>query len=249
MIIFPAIDLRHGRCVRLQQGRRDQETVYGDDPAAVARRWEAAGATWLHVVNLDGAFADEEGAADQAPANLQALAAIVAAISIPVQFGGGLRSWAAISRAFDLGVSRVVLGTAAVQNPALLEEALGRLGSERVALGIDAKDGWVTTHGWEQTSQVRAIDLGKQMRGVGIQHVIYTDISRDGMLAGVNVEATANLARETGLSVIASGGVKGLADMERLLREPVIEGVIIGRALYTGDLSLEQALALVQGAH
>ena len=243
MIIYPAIDLRRGRCVRLLQGRRDKETVYGQDPVPVALRWQEEGAEWLHVVNLDGAFADERRPGESLPENLEALQTIVRCVSMPVQFGGGLRSWDAVRRAFDLGVARVILGTAAVENPDLLAQALDFYSPERVAVGIDAQHGIVVTHGWEKQSQVSAVELGEQMREMGVQRVIYTDIARDGMLSGVNVEATFRLARETGLVVIASGGVSSLADIEDLRQGQGIEGAIIGRALYTGDIRLPEAIA------
>ena len=243
MIIYPAIDLRRGRCVRLSQGRRDKETVYGQDPIPVAMRWEREGAEWLHVVNLDGAFADEGQPGQALPQNLEALRAIVETVSTPVQFGGGLRSWDAVARAFELGVARVILGTAAVENPELLARALDRYGPEHVAVGVDARDGIVVTHGWEKRSQVDAVELGKRMREIGVRRIVYTDVARDGMLSGVNVEATVRLAGETGLGVIASGGVSDLLDIERLRRGQGIEGAIIGRALYTGDIRLAEAIA------
>ena len=243
MIIYPAIDLRQGRCVRLQQGLKDTETVYGDDPAQVARRWAAEGAAWLHVVNLDGAFGDQASAGAELPPNLAALRAIAQATPLPVQFGGGMRSWGAIAQAFELGASRVILGTAALEDPALLARALAEFGSDRVAVGIDAKGGLVVTHGWEQTSAVPAVELGRRMAALGVARVVYTDVARDGMLTGVNVAATAELARATGLRVIASGGVSGVDDVRRLAQtEADIEGVIIGKALYTGAVSLREAI-------
>ena len=248
MIIYPAIDLRRGRCVRLLQGRKDMETVYGQDPVPVALRWKEEGAKWLHVVNLDGAFADE-ALADQRrpggalPENLEALRAIVSVAALPVQFGGGLRSSDTIAQAFDLGVTRVILGTAAVENPDLLAHALQTYGAEHVAVGIDAREGMVVTHGWEQQSQVSAVELARRMRDMGVRLIIYTDVARDGMLSGVNVEATSRLAAETGVDVIASGGVSTLAEIEALRGREGIEGAIIGRALYTGDIHLPEAIA------
>lgn len=251
MIIYPAIDLRRGRCVRLRQGRKEDETVYGDDPAAVARRWAAAGAAWLHVVNLDGAFgdiADVEGG--ELPPNLRALREIAAAVALPIQFGGGLRRWADITCAIALGAYRVILGTAALENPALLGQALAAYGPERVAVALDARDGWVVTHGWEKTSALQADVVGRQMRALGVERVIYTDVSRDGMLSGVNVAATAALAAATGLRVIASGGVAKLAEIRELKAHAAdgIEGVIVGRALYTGDIALADALRVAKEA-
>ena len=244
MIIFPAIDLRRGRCVRLRQGRAEEETVYDDDPAAVARRWVAEGAEWLHVVNLDGAFGETGDAAGQ-PINLQRLAEIREAVpGTPIQFGGGVRSVADVERALALGVKRVILGTVAVAQPAVVAEAIERLGPERIVVGIDAQNGRVATHGWRQTSETTAVALGQAMGQQGVVRVVYTDIARDGMLSGVNVEATATLARATGLRVIASGGVASVDDVRRLEARAAdgIEGVIIGQALYTGAVSLVEAL-------
>jgi phosphoribosylformimino-5-aminoimidazole carboxamide ribotide isomerase len=266
VIVFPAIDLRQGRCVRLRQGRAADETPYGDDPAAVARRWVAEGARWLHVVNLDGALGDarptphplpltDPGSlipdrGPRLPLNLQRLAEIHAAVpGTPIQFGGGLRSLADVETALDLGAARVVLGTAAVQDPGLVARAVARFGAERIVVGIDARDGRVATHGWQQVSDTTAAALGRAMRRQGLLRAVYTDIARDGMLTGVNVEATAALARETGLRLIASGGVASLDDLARLLAHAAagIEGVIIGQALYTGALSLADAIAAAAG--
>lgn len=244
MIIFPAIDLRRGRCVRLRQGRAEAETVYDDDPAAVACRWVAEGAQWLHVVNLDGAFGDADSGMGQ-PINLQRLAEIREAVpSTPIQFGGGVRSVADVERSLALGATRVILGTVAVAQPAVVSEAIECLGPERIVVGIDARGGQVATHGWRQTSETTAVALGQAMRQQGVLRVVYTDIARDGMLSGVNVEATAALARATGLRVIASGGVASVVDVRRLKARAVdgIEGVIVGQALYTGAFSLAAAL-------
>jgi phosphoribosylformimino-5-aminoimidazole carboxamide ribotide isomerase len=247
MIVFPAIDLRRGRCVRLQQGRAEKEKVYGDDPAAVARRWVAQGAEWLHIVNLDGAFGESEAASSR-PINLQRLEEIRAAVpETPVQFGGGVRSLADVEMALSLGVARVVLGTVAVQEPSLVVEAIRRFGTERIVVGIDARDGQVATHGWQQTSNKTALALGWAMRQRGVARVVYTDIARDGMLTGVDVEATATLARTVGLQVIASGGVASAEDVTRLKAEGGIEGVIIGQALYTGAVSLPEAIRAAKG--
>jgi len=258
MIIFPAIDLRRGRCVRLRQGRAEDETVYGDDPAAVARRWVAEGAAWLHVVNLDGAFGElpARQAAQQGrdpvravpspslPLNLQRLAEIRRAVpGTPIQFGGGLRSLADVETALDLGAARVVLGTVAVRDPDLVAEAVRRFGPARIVVGIDAHEGQVATHGWRETSDTTAVALGRAMRRQGVVRAVYTDIARDGMLTGVNVEATAGLARATGLRVIASGGVASVEDLVRLRDQAAdIEGVIVGQALYTGAVSLPEAI-------
>ena len=250
MIIFPAIDLRHGRCVRLRQGDPQAETVFGEDPAAIARHWAAQGARWLHVVNLDGALGatrahlqalhrpnnikiHHPGAAApetpqqelerELPINLRRLREIRQAVTVRIQFGGGLRTIEDIQLALELGADRVVLGTVAVENRNLVSEALLRWGPERVAVGIDARDGKVATHGWQETSRIDAVDLGHQMHALGVQHVIFTDISRDGMLSGVNVEATSRFGDVTGLKVIASGGVAGLADIEALKRPRALQ--------------------------
>lgn len=245
MLIFPAIDLRRGRCVRLRQGDPTAETLYSEDPAAAARQWAAQGAQWLHVVNLDGAFGDEAGPAGAPlPINLQRLAEIRQAVDLPIQFGGGLRRLEEMAQALALGATRVVLGTVAVQQPQIVRAALARFGSERIVIGIDAREGRVATHGWAQTSSLEAVTLAIAMRAAGVQRMIYTDISRDGMLTGVNVAATAALARASGLAVIASGGVRDVADIALLAGQAQagIEGVIIGQALYTGALSLAAAL-------
>jgi phosphoribosylformimino-5-aminoimidazole carboxamide ribotide isomerase len=210
MIVFPAIDLHRGRCVRLRQGRAADETVYGDDPAAVARQWVVQGAGWLHIVNLDGAF-EGSGTGRGRPVNLRRLEEICAAVpETPVQFGGGLRSLEDVEMALGLGATRVILGTVAVEDPHLVEEAIQRFGAAQIVVGIDAREGKVATHGWQQTSDTTALALARAMGRQGVTRVIYTDIARDGMLAGVNVEATASLARETGLPIIASGGVSSL---------------------------------------
>lgn len=239
MIIFPAIDLRGGRVVRLRQGKEDAQTVYSDDPAGMAARWQSEGAEWLHVVNLDGAFGDDVAL------NLRALESILRTVTIPVQFGGGLREMVSIGAALMRGVARVVLGTGAIQNPELVSDALSRFGPETIAVGIDARNGKVATHGWQALSAISALELANQMADRGVTRVIYTDISRDGMLGGIDADAVAELARESGLRVIASGGVAGLEDIKALQSraQDGIEGVIIGQALYTGAVSLREAKA------
>ncbi|MGC9359217.1 MAG: 1-(5-phosphoribosyl)-5-[(5-phosphoribosylamino)methylideneamino]imidazole-4-carboxamide isomerase [Anaerolineae bacterium] len=244
MIVYPAIDLRRGRCVRLAQGRADRERVYAKDPAAVARTWEEQGARWLHVVNLDGALGDESAA------NLAALARILEAVDAAVQFGGGLRTLADVRRVLDMGVTRAVLGTVAVRDPGMVAEALERFGSERIVVGIDASHGLVATHGWRQMSDMAALDLAREMESLGVDRVVYTDIQRDGMLGGVNVEATRRLAEATSLSVIASGGVGSLDDVRALasIGKGRVEGVIVGMALYEGRFSLSEAIAVANAA-
>lgn len=245
MIIFPAIDLRGGRVVRLRQGRTDAETVYDDNPAEVAARWQAEGAAWLHVVNLDGAFGESAGP------NLHALEQILRVVTIPVQFGGGLRDLASIRAAFARRVARVVVGTGAIQNPSLVSDVLAAFSAESIAVGIDARDGLVATHGWKAISAIPAVDLATRMAERGVTRIVYTDIARDGMLGGIDVEGTADLARGSGLRVIASGGVAGLDDIRALAAHSNdgIEGVIIGQALYTGMIALKEAIDVSQTYH
>lgn len=247
MIIYPAIDLRGGKVVRLRQGAPEAETRYSDDPVGVARRWAEEGAEWLHVVNLDGAFGYAEG--DKAAVNLRCLAAMHAAVPLPIQFGGGLRSLDDIECALASGASRVVLGTVAVRRPEVVEEALARFGPERIAIGLDAREGRVAVAGWQEEAEVTALDLARRMRALGVQRVVYTDIARDGMLTGLDAEAAARLAEDAQVTVIASGGVAGLEDIRRLkaVERRGVEGVIIGQALYTGALSLAAAIAIAQG--
>jgi len=234
MIVYPAIDLRHGRVVRLQYGDPSRETVHSDDPLATAAHWKAAGAQWLHVINLDGALGE-------ATLALEALRAL-AGIGLPVQFGGGLRSLDDAWKAFDAGAARVILGTLVVKEPELAGAAVERFGAEKVVVALDAKGEQVATHGWQQVSAWTPVELGKRFVEMGVVHALYTDISRDGDLSGVNVTATANLARETGLRVIASGGVASLDDVQRCRETGQIAGVVIGKALYSGALTLEEAL-------
>ena len=238
MLIYPAIDLRQGRCVRLQQGDARAETVFADDPVDAARRWVSEGTEWLHLVNLDGALGES------GQANLEALARILAVVDVPVQFGGGLRTVTDVDELLALGVTRVILGTVAARQPEVVCEALAQHGPERVCVGIDAREGRVAIHGWLDTSEVKATALAGQMAAAGVRHVIYTDVARDGMLSGVNVEATRELARASGLGVIASGGLASLEDIRALKRcEPDgVEGVIIGMALYRGVIRLQDAI-------
>ncbi len=237
MIVYPAIDLRGGRCVRLQQGDADAETVFAADPTEAARRWVAEGAKWLHVVNLDGALG-QSGAV-----NLAALARIMETVDLPIQFGGGLRSLEDIESLLDMGVARVILGTVAVRSPEIVDQAVATYGSQRIVVGIDARDGLVAIHGWVDTSDVRAVDLAQRMQDLGVERIVYTDVKRDGMLTGVNVAATLELARASGLPVIASGGVSSLDDIHALKthEKEGIEGVIIGMALYRGQIAFARA--------
>lgn len=242
MLIFAAIDLRRGRCVRLRQGDPDAETVFGDDPAAMARHWAEQGAPWLHVVNLDGALGDQGPDA----LNLRRLAEIRAAVALPIQFGGGVRTLEDVAQALALGATRVVLGTAVVQTPELAAAAVERFGAEAIAAGLDARAGHVATHGWQAVSDLHIYDLGRRLRQAGVLRAVYTDIARDGMLSGVDVAGSAELARQSGLRVIASGGVRDIEDIRRLeaLADQGIEGVIVGQAIYTGSMDLAEAVAL-----
>lgn len=243
MIIWPALDLRGGRVVRLVQGRAEAETVYSERPAEVAHNWQAQGAQWLHVVDLDRALGD------QASPNRAALETILQAVTIPIQFGGGLRDEASILRALDLGVRRVVVGTLAVEHPDEFAAVVARVGAERLVVAADVRQGRVATRGWQALSELDLVTFGRNMRALGLAHALVTDIARDGMLSGVDAEALARAARDTGLLVIASGGVATLDDVRALARctDRGIEGAIIGQALYTGAFSLSDALAISRG--
>ena len=232
--LYPAIDLWHGQVVRLAQGDPERQTAYHHDPLQVALRWEACGARWVHVINLDGAL-DEEG-----EENLAALCRI-AGSSLQVQFGGGLRDLASLQQAIDAGANRLIIGTAAVERPELVAQAIETWGSERVAVAIDARQGFVRTHGWQQEGELGALELAQRCAGLGVQWLIHTEISRDGMGTGVDVATARRIATATGLKVIASGGVGGLEDVRRTWEEG-LAGVIVGRALYDGRVSLKGAL-------
>lgn len=241
-LLLPAIDLKEGKAVRLKQGRMEDATVYYPDPTDAASRWLEGGAQALHVVDLDGAIAGQ-------PQNLAAIGAICAVCaqrSVPVQLGGGLRSLAAIAAALAAGVSRVIIGSKALGSD-LVEQALARFGPDAVICGIDARNGLVATDGWVNVSTTTAVELAGRLQKLGVCEVVYTDISRDGMLGGPNFDATARLAADSGLGVIASGGVSSLDDVRRLLTIPGVSGAILGKALYEGTLSLPEALAL--GGH
>ena len=243
MIVYPAIDLRNGHCVRLQQGKLESEIVFASDPFEAAQRWTSEGAEWLHIVNLDGAL----NMAGQV--NLEALRRILEGTKVPIQFGGGLRSLEDIGYVLGLGVARVVLSTVALQQPEVVAQAVSTWGAGKVAVGIDARAGIVAVQGWTETSSVMAEELAVRLKGYGVERVIYTDIARDGMLMGVNVSATANLARVSSLRVIASGGVASLADISALSRhEPDgVEGVVIGMALYRGAITVSDAIKTARG--
>lgn len=258
LIIFPAIDLRQGRVVRLRQGDPNAQTTYSDDPAETAAKWAALGAEWLHVVNLDGALTFSVGAkggnltgagcGDKLPINARRLADIRTAVPLPIQYGGGLRTLADVALALETGATRVVLGTVAVRQPKLVGQAIERFGAEGIVVGLDARDGKVATHGWQEQSELTVTEVARRMADLGALRAVYTDIARDGMLTGVNVTATVELARASGLRVIASGGVGSLEDIRALAAAPEVEGVIVGQALYTGVVSLADALALAREA-
>ncbi len=235
MIVFPAIDISGGRVVRLKKGEMDDMTVFSDDPAAVAAQWIEQGAEWLHVVNLDGAF-------DRANDNLSILPEI-AKQGARIQFGGGLRDADDIQRVRDLGVSRVVLGTMAAKDPDAVGQAVETQGAEAICVAMDARDGFVTTHGWTSQTELSPVQFGHLMREQGVLHALYTDVNRDGLLSGVNIRATVSLARNTGLQVIASGGVHRMVEIQELARTGVIAGVVIGMALYQNEIGLREALA------
>jgi phosphoribosylformimino-5-aminoimidazole carboxamide ribotide isomerase len=240
LTLYPAIDLKDGRCVRLRRGDMEQATVYADDPAAQAAAWRDAGFQWLHVVDLNGAFSGR-------PVNAEAVRGILAVVDVPVQLGGGIRDQAGIETWLDAGVRRVILGSSAAKNPALVIEACRRFPG-RIAVGIDARDGYVATEGWAETSAMRAADLGLRFEDAGVTAIIYTDIGRDGMLSGLNLEQTVKLSAKLTTPVIASGGVGSLDDLVALRRAAEgtrIEGVIVGRALYDGRVTPDAALALL----
>jgi phosphoribosylformimino-5-aminoimidazole carboxamide ribotide isomerase len=238
MIVYPAIDLRGGKVVRLKEGDPAHMTVYSDDAAEIAKRWLAMGAKWLHVVNLDGAFGEGDDA------NQNALASILKTakeFNADVQFGGGLRSLNAVEKILSLGVSRIVFGTIAVEQPNVVADALKKFGAEKIAIGIDARDGIVRVRGWQSDGEISAHELALQMKTLGLRTIIFTDVSRDGMGHGLNISATRALADISGLDVIASGGVHTLDDVIAA-RDANLSGAIIGRALYEGTIDLKSAL-------
>jgi phosphoribosylformimino-5-aminoimidazole carboxamide ribotide isomerase len=240
MILFPAIDLKDGQCVRLVKGDMNAATVFSDAPGAQAQAFEAAGFEWLHVVDLNGAF---EGRSVNGPA----VEAILAAVSLPIQLGGGIRDMASIETWLDRGIRRVILGTVAVRDPALVRAAC-RAFPGRIVVGIDARGGKVAVEGWAETAQMRVIELAKMFEDAGVAAIVYTDIDRDGILTGLNIDATLDLARSVSIPVIASGGLASLDDVKRLLQPDcaILEGANSGRALYDGRLDASEALALVR---
>jgi phosphoribosylformimino-5-aminoimidazole carboxamide ribotide isomerase len=243
VILFPAIDLKDGQCVRLKLGDMAQATVFNDDPAAQARNFEAQGFEWLHLVDLNGAF---EGR----PVNARAVEAILDAVTLPVQLGGGIRSLGQIETWLAKGIRRVILGTVALREPALVREAC-RAFPGRIAVGIDAKGGRVAVEGWAETSDLTAVDLAGRFADAGVSAIIFTDIDRDGVLKGLNIDSTLQLARAVPIPVIASGGLASLDDIHRLLQPDclILEGAISGRALYDGRIDAAEALRLLREAH
>jgi phosphoribosylformimino-5-aminoimidazole carboxamide ribotide isomerase len=241
MIVIPAIDLKDGKCVRLTQGRADREKVYDADPVSVARDFERAGARMLHLVDLDGAFRGKT-------ANLAAIEAVVRAVGIPVELGGGMRGMPDIDGMLALGMDSVIVGTMAVKHPALLEEALYRFGADRVQLGVDAREGKVAVNGWTDGTELDAVEFAKRWKTLGVRRAIFTDIARDGMLEGPNVEAIRRFATGTGLRVTASGGVSCAGDLAKLaeLEGLGVDRAIVGKALYEGRVSLAEALRQTQ---
>jgi phosphoribosylformimino-5-aminoimidazole carboxamide ribotide isomerase len=233
--IYPAIDLRNGKVVRLKEGDPNRMTSYSDEPAQTAKQWLNAGATWLHVVNLDGAFGESDSANQLALENILKIGA-------HVQFGGGIRSMNMIEKIFEMGVSRAVLGTIAIEQPELVKDAIQKFGAEKIAVGIDARDGFVSVRGWKDDSKILATDLALQMRTLGVDTVIFTDILRDGLGSGLNISATKELMQFSALNVIASGGVHTIDDVIAA-RDAKLSGAIIGRALYEGTIDLKEALS------
>ena len=239
MQIYPAVDIKNGKCVRLKQGNFDAVTVYEQNPVIAAKKWIEKGATYLHIVDLDGA---KEGISE----NEQIIAEITKLSDVPVQTGGGVRSLKDIERKLQKGVSRVILGTVAVRQPELVKQAVEKFGSDKIVVGIDAKEGYVAIAGWEEISNVSALDLCLKMKEYGVKTIIYTDIAKDGMMSGINLEATKELIEKTGMYIIASGGISNMADLENVQKINA-HGVIIGKALYQQTLDLKQVIKKFEG--
>ncbi len=235
MRLYPAIDIIGGQCVRLSQGDYQKKTTFSEDPLAVAQKWEEQGGEFLHLVDLDGAKTGDMP-------NFDLIVSIAKKLKIPVEIGGGIRNMNAVTRYLESGVNRVILGTAAIQNPEFVKEAVEKYGN-RIVVGIDAKDGMVAVSGWEEVSSVSALTLAKQMEEIGVQTIIYTDIATDGMLQGPNVSAMKEMVEHVSMNVVASGGVSSLADLE-MLSQTGVEGAIVGKALYTGHMNLPDAVTL-----
>lgn len=236
MLVIPAIDLKDGRCVRLLQGREDAVTTYSDDPASTAKKWESCGARLLHVVDLDGAFTGSQK-------NLESIRRIREAVSMEIEVGGGIRDMDRIGLLVSIGINRVILGTVAIEKPDLVKEACSKY-QGKVLVGIDAKNGLVAVRGWVEVTQVKAKEFALQMQGYGAAGIIYTDISKDGMMAGPNIEATGEMVESLNIPVIASGGISSLDDIKRLLQIKGLWGVITGKAIYSGALDLKEAIEL-----
>ena len=243
MLIIPAVDIKNGKCVRLIQGRMDRETIFSEDPSAMALKWAQAGAELIHVIDLDGAFAKQ-------PQNLKAVEKIVDSVDIPVQLGGGIRNIETIRMVIEKGVDRVIIGTQAVQSPEFVIKACDEFPG-RIVLGIDARKGQVAIEGWSQTTHVSAVELAHQFEDCGLVAINFTDIHRDGMLTGPSIEETQLLAEATSIPVVASGGVSNLTDIQRLLEleSAGVVGVIVGKALYSGSLDLGEAIGIAQSPH
>ncbi len=237
MIIYPAIDIMDGKCVRLQQGKFDQLKIYSNDPSEIAKKWEAEGARFLHVVDLNGAAAGR-------PVNLEAIEKLVRSVHIPVQIGGGIRNILSIEQMFDLGVKRVVLGTTVITSPELVAEACLNFGAQNIVAAVDAYQGKVSVSGWREKTSYKAIEIAQKLSLLGLKKLIYTDIASDGMLGGVNLKAVQNLIKSVDISVIVSGGVSTIDDIRKLKRfeEMGVEGIIVGKALYEGTITLKEAI-------
>lgn len=238
MQLYPAIDIKNGQCVRLRQGQFQDVEIYSHAPAKVARQWELEGASYIHLVDLDGALAGHS-------VNEATIRDIVHEVNIPIQVGGGVRTIQDIENKLNLGVTRVIIGTKAVENPAFIKDAINSFGAERIVVGIDAKDGMVAIQGWEKVSNYNAVSLGIQMKEIGVKTIIYTDISKDGMLQGPNVEHTKQMYESTGLDIIASGGISSLMDLEKI-KNIHVQGTIIGKALYEKRFELREAIDLFE---
>ena len=240
MIIIPAVDIKNGQCVRLVQGRKEDETIFSDNPADMAQKWALAGAELIHVIDLDGAF-------EKSPRNLDAIKMILRTIDTPIQLGGGIRNEQTVAKYLDMGVQRIIVGTAAIKNPEWIKRTADRY-PDRIVVGIDARKGRVAIEGWTQTTRIKAVELAQNFENCGVAAINFTDIHRDGMQTGPNIEETRKLAEAITLPVVASGGVATIKDIQNLLAlEPVgVIGVIIGKALYSRKLDLQEALALVQ---
>lgn len=238
MKLFPAIDIKNGQCVRLRQGSFRDVLVYSDIPLNVAKEWEASGASFIHVVDLDGALVGQ-------PVNDEVIREIVKSINIPIQLGGGIRSIKDIENKLNLGISRVIIGTKAASDPRFMKDAISIFGPERIVAGIDAKDGIVAVEGWEKLSNYNAVALAQEMKDAGVETIVYTDIAKDGMLQGPNINYTLEMVEATGLNIIASGGISSLKDLE-ILNENKVYGAIIGKALYENKIDLKQAVTMFE---